>query len=179
MFFCLSQSGYIDGPVLNTFRTSLVVLPMVMEYMQYIFIVLGLALILTAVVLYLNDKVCDLQHIKGWWDVCFNLVWRGKWTPKSTFNIPSSSPHQNFLHDLSDFYQCFNVVQHLHDVFYRYPETRRNVIWHKRSASTFYTYIYIKQWEVIKLWFISAKIFRSFWRSKFLYFDYVRHYLSK
>lgn len=56
----LSQSGYIDGPVLNTFRTNLVVLPMVMEYMQYIFIGLGLATILGAVILYLNDKVCSL-----------------------------------------------------------------------------------------------------------------------
>lgn len=56
----LSQSGYIDGPVLNTFRTNLVVLPMVMEYMQYIFIGLGLATILGAVILYLSDKVCSL-----------------------------------------------------------------------------------------------------------------------
>lgn len=58
----LSQSGYIDGPVLNTFRTNLVVLPMVMEYMQYIFIGLGLATILGAVILYLSDKVCSLLH---------------------------------------------------------------------------------------------------------------------
>lgn len=50
------ESGYIDGPVLNTFRTNLVVLPMVMEYMQYIFIALGLAGILGAVMLYVNDK---------------------------------------------------------------------------------------------------------------------------
>ncbi|XP_051539823.1 scavenger receptor class B member 1-like isoform X1 [Myxocyprinus asiaticus] len=51
------ESGYIDGPVLNTFRTNLVVLPMVMEYMQYIFIGLGLATILGAVVLFLSDKI--------------------------------------------------------------------------------------------------------------------------
>ncbi|XP_055063624.2 scavenger receptor class B member 1 isoform X2 [Misgurnus anguillicaudatus] len=50
------ESGYIDGPVLNTFRTNLVVLPMVMEYMQYIFIALGLGLILGAAVLFFIDK---------------------------------------------------------------------------------------------------------------------------
>lgn len=59
-FLYLSQSGYIDGPVLDTFRTSLVVLPMVMEYMQYIFIALGLAGILGAVMLYVTDKVRGL-----------------------------------------------------------------------------------------------------------------------
>lgn len=58
-----SQSGYIDGPVLNTFRTNLVVLPMVMEYMQYIFIALGLAGILGAVMLYVTDKVCGLLRL--------------------------------------------------------------------------------------------------------------------
>ncbi|XP_056322563.1 scavenger receptor class B member 1 isoform X2 [Danio aesculapii] len=51
------ESGYIDGPVLHTFRTNLVVLPQVMEYMQYIFIALGLAAILTAVILFITDKV--------------------------------------------------------------------------------------------------------------------------
>nr|QID41570.1 SRB1 [Gobiocypris rarus] len=50
------ESGYIDGPVLKTFRTNLVVLPMVMEYMQYIFIGLGLATILGAVMLFFSDK---------------------------------------------------------------------------------------------------------------------------
>ncbi|TRY81355.1 hypothetical protein DNTS_008493 [Danionella cerebrum] len=51
------ESGYIDGPVLNTFRTNLVLLPMVMEYMQYIFIAVGLIFLLTALVLFLRHKV--------------------------------------------------------------------------------------------------------------------------
>ncbi|TRY81356.1 hypothetical protein DNTS_008493 [Danionella cerebrum] len=50
------ESGYIDGPVLNTFRTNLVLLPMVMEYMQYIFIAVGLIFLLTALVLFLRHK---------------------------------------------------------------------------------------------------------------------------
>ncbi|XP_077593530.1 scavenger receptor class B member 1 isoform X2 [Stigmatopora nigra] len=42
------ESGYIDGPVLDTFRTNLVVLPAVMEVMQYGFIALGLATVVVA-----------------------------------------------------------------------------------------------------------------------------------
>ncbi|KAM6976299.1 scavenger receptor class B member 1 isoform 1-T1 [Tautogolabrus adspersus] len=42
------ESGYIDGPILTTFHTNLVILPAVMEYMQYGFIALGLATILIA-----------------------------------------------------------------------------------------------------------------------------------
>ncbi|XP_068562462.1 scavenger receptor class B member 1 isoform X1 [Cebidichthys violaceus] len=42
------ESGYIDGPILTTFHTNLVVLPAVMDYMQYGFIALGLATILIA-----------------------------------------------------------------------------------------------------------------------------------
>ncbi|XP_064163990.1 scavenger receptor class B member 1 isoform X1 [Anguilla rostrata] len=38
------ERGYIDGPALKTFYTNLVVLPAVMEYMQFIFIGLGLCL---------------------------------------------------------------------------------------------------------------------------------------
>uniref|UniRef100_A0A8C6LBI6 Scavenger receptor class B member 1 n=1 Tax=Nothobranchius furzeri TaxID=105023 RepID=A0A8C6LBI6_NOTFU len=42
------ESGYIDGPVLTTFHNNLVVLPAVMQYMQYIFIALGLVTIIVA-----------------------------------------------------------------------------------------------------------------------------------
>ncbi|TNM92057.1 hypothetical protein fugu_019069 [Takifugu bimaculatus] len=42
------ERGYIDGPILNTFHTNLVVLPAVMEYMQYGMIALGLATIIIA-----------------------------------------------------------------------------------------------------------------------------------
>lgn len=51
------QSGYIDGPILDTFHTNLVVLPAVMEYMQYGFIALGLATILIATVVRHRVKV--------------------------------------------------------------------------------------------------------------------------
>ncbi|XP_041816228.1 scavenger receptor class B member 1 isoform X2 [Chelmon rostratus] len=50
------ESGYIDGPILTTFHTNLVVLPTVMEYMQYGFIALGLATIVIAAVLYHTVK---------------------------------------------------------------------------------------------------------------------------
>ncbi|XP_061886840.1 scavenger receptor class B member 1-like isoform X1 [Entelurus aequoreus] len=42
------ESGFIDGPILDTFHTNLVVLPAVMEVMQYSFIALGLATIIIA-----------------------------------------------------------------------------------------------------------------------------------
>ncbi|XP_058473348.1 scavenger receptor class B member 1 isoform X1 [Solea solea] len=42
------ESGYIDGPILTTFHTNLVILPAVMEYMQYGFIALGLVTIIIA-----------------------------------------------------------------------------------------------------------------------------------
>ncbi|XP_037609656.1 scavenger receptor class B member 1 isoform X2 [Sebastes umbrosus] len=50
------ESGYIDGPILNTFHTNLVVLPSVMEYMQYGFIALGLATIVIAALLHHKVK---------------------------------------------------------------------------------------------------------------------------
>ncbi|KAM6984892.1 scavenger receptor class B member 1 [Aplochiton taeniatus] len=59
------ESGYIDGPILTTFHTNLVVLPMVMEYMQYGFIGLGLATVLGAVLLALQQKASDKDLING------------------------------------------------------------------------------------------------------------------
>ncbi|XP_010876528.4 scavenger receptor class B member 1 isoform X3 [Esox lucius] len=50
------ESGYIDGEILTTFHTNLVVLPMVMEYVQYCFIGLGLASILAALLVYHSGK---------------------------------------------------------------------------------------------------------------------------
>lgn len=62
------QSGYIDGPVLTTFHTNLVVLPAVMEYMQYIFISLGLATIIVASVMHHKAKVSLVHNIlKVFW----------------------------------------------------------------------------------------------------------------
>uniref|UniRef100_A0AAQ5Y5W9 Scavenger receptor class B member 1 n=1 Tax=Amphiprion ocellaris TaxID=80972 RepID=A0AAQ5Y5W9_AMPOC len=57
------QSGYIDGPILNTFHTNLVILPAVMEYMQYGFIALGLMTIIIASLVHYKVKV-KLPHIK-------------------------------------------------------------------------------------------------------------------
>ncbi|XP_072271866.1 scavenger receptor class B member 1 isoform X2 [Pyxicephalus adspersus] len=45
------ESGYIDGPVYNTYYNTLIVLPIVLEYVQYILIAVGLCLILVAAVL--------------------------------------------------------------------------------------------------------------------------------
>ncbi|XP_055729659.1 scavenger receptor class B member 1-like isoform X2 [Salvelinus fontinalis] len=50
------ENGYIDGEILTTFHTNMVLLPMVMVYMQYCFIVLGLATILGVVLLYYRKK---------------------------------------------------------------------------------------------------------------------------
>ncbi|XP_045922936.1 scavenger receptor class B member 1 isoform X3 [Micropterus dolomieu] len=50
------ESGYIDGPILSTFHTNLVVLPAVMEYMQYGFIGLGLAMIIIAALVHYKVK---------------------------------------------------------------------------------------------------------------------------
>uniref|UniRef100_A0A8C6U741 Scavenger receptor class B member 1 n=1 Tax=Neogobius melanostomus TaxID=47308 RepID=A0A8C6U741_9GOBI len=51
------ESGYIDGPILNTFHTNLVVLPAVMEVMQYGFIALGLATIVIAILVLRRQKI--------------------------------------------------------------------------------------------------------------------------
>lgn len=51
------QSGYIDGPILSTFRMNLVILPMILEYVQYTLIGLGLGCIIGAVALLLTKKV--------------------------------------------------------------------------------------------------------------------------
>ncbi|XP_034566104.1 scavenger receptor class B member 1-like [Notolabrus celidotus] len=51
------ESGYIDGPILSTFYTNLVVLPAVMEYMQYGFIALGLLTILIASLVHHKARV--------------------------------------------------------------------------------------------------------------------------
>ncbi|XP_077944826.1 scavenger receptor class B member 1 isoform X3 [Gasterosteus aculeatus] len=59
------ESGYIDGPILSTFHTNLVVLPAVMEAMQYGFIALGLATILIASLLHHRVTVSDKERIEG------------------------------------------------------------------------------------------------------------------
>uniref|UniRef100_A0A8C9ZPF9 Scavenger receptor class B member 1 n=1 Tax=Sander lucioperca TaxID=283035 RepID=A0A8C9ZPF9_SANLU len=55
------ESGYIDGPILTTFHTNLVILPSVMEYMQYGFITLGLVTIVIAALVHHKVKV-KLTH---------------------------------------------------------------------------------------------------------------------
>uniref|UniRef100_A0A3B4AYE7 Scavenger receptor class B member 1 n=1 Tax=Periophthalmus magnuspinnatus TaxID=409849 RepID=A0A3B4AYE7_9GOBI len=51
-----AESGYIDGPILNTFHTNLVILPAVMEYMQYGFIALGLLTIVISILVLWRQK---------------------------------------------------------------------------------------------------------------------------
>ncbi|XP_021457739.1 scavenger receptor class B member 1 isoform X3 [Oncorhynchus mykiss] len=59
------ENGYIDGEILATFHTNLVLLPMVMVYMQYCFIVLGLATVLGVVLLYYRNKIrCERTVIQ-------------------------------------------------------------------------------------------------------------------
>ncbi|KAF3848553.1 hypothetical protein F7725_015050 [Dissostichus mawsoni] len=57
------ESGYIDGPILSTFHTNLVVLPAVMEFMQYGFIALGVASIIIASLMHHKFKVKELQKL--------------------------------------------------------------------------------------------------------------------
>uniref|UniRef100_A0A8C7J0Y0 Scavenger receptor class B member 1 n=1 Tax=Oncorhynchus kisutch TaxID=8019 RepID=A0A8C7J0Y0_ONCKI len=64
------ENGYIDGEILTTFHTNLVLLPMVMVYMQYCFIVLGLATILGVVLLYYRNKVSKQSS----YEVCSSLT---------------------------------------------------------------------------------------------------------
>uniref|UniRef100_A0A8C8FM57 Scavenger receptor class B member 1 n=1 Tax=Oncorhynchus tshawytscha TaxID=74940 RepID=A0A8C8FM57_ONCTS len=62
------ENGYIDGEILTTFHTNLVLLPMVMVYMQYCFIVLGLATILGVVLLYYRNMVSSSVDCVPLWD---------------------------------------------------------------------------------------------------------------
>uniref|UniRef100_A0A672IB79 Scavenger receptor class B member 1 n=1 Tax=Salarias fasciatus TaxID=181472 RepID=A0A672IB79_SALFA len=64
------ERGYIDGPILSTFYTSLVVLPTVMEVLQYSFIALGLATIVVAVVVYLALTTASTSR-----DPSLSLYW--------------------------------------------------------------------------------------------------------
>uniref|UniRef100_A0A8C6L8C3 Scavenger receptor class B member 1 n=1 Tax=Nothobranchius furzeri TaxID=105023 RepID=A0A8C6L8C3_NOTFU len=59
------ESGYIDGPVLTTFHNNLVVLPAVMQYMQYIFIALGLVTIIVASLVLYKAKVSHPHTLRG------------------------------------------------------------------------------------------------------------------
>ncbi|XP_029921647.1 scavenger receptor class B member 1 isoform X2 [Myripristis murdjan] len=59
------EKGYIDGPILNTFHTNLVVLPAVMEYMQFVFIGLGVLTIIVAGLMHRRLKASDKELVKG------------------------------------------------------------------------------------------------------------------
>ncbi|XP_058850199.1 scavenger receptor class B member 1-like isoform X2 [Acipenser ruthenus] len=51
-----AESGYIDGPILDTFYNNLVLLPSVLDYMQYVFIALGGLMLVAAVFLGICNK---------------------------------------------------------------------------------------------------------------------------
>uniref|UniRef100_A0A3P8VGW3 Scavenger receptor class B member 1 n=1 Tax=Cynoglossus semilaevis TaxID=244447 RepID=A0A3P8VGW3_CYNSE len=59
------ESGYIDGPILTTFHTNLVILPAVMEFMQYGFIAMGLATIIIASLLHRRFRATDKELVNG------------------------------------------------------------------------------------------------------------------
>ncbi|XP_029025059.1 scavenger receptor class B member 1 isoform X3 [Betta splendens] len=56
------ENGYIDGPILKTFHTNLVVLPEVMKWMQYVFIVLGVVLLISGALLYYRAKASSIKE---------------------------------------------------------------------------------------------------------------------
>ena len=66
------QRGHIDGPILTTFHTNLVILPAVMEYMQYGFIALGLATIVIAALVHHKARV--KLPLSMYWNVCSNCM---------------------------------------------------------------------------------------------------------
>uniref|UniRef100_A0A8C7KRL0 Scavenger receptor class B member 1 n=1 Tax=Oncorhynchus kisutch TaxID=8019 RepID=A0A8C7KRL0_ONCKI len=59
------ENGYMDGAIVKTFHTNLVLLPMVMVYMQYCFLVLGLATVLGAVLLHYSGKATVKDPVNG------------------------------------------------------------------------------------------------------------------
>ncbi|KAK3521821.1 hypothetical protein QTP70_018556 [Hemibagrus guttatus] len=75
------ESGYIDGPMVSMFRMNLVILPMVMEYMQYIFIGIGLCFIIGAVALQLSKKT-HKYHVSR-----RERVWRSRGERYAACNI--------------------------------------------------------------------------------------------
>ncbi|XP_029476095.1 scavenger receptor class B member 1-like isoform X2 [Oncorhynchus nerka] len=56
------ENGYMDGAIVKTFHTNLVLLPMVMVYMQYCFLGLGLATVLGAVLLHYSGKIIKCER---------------------------------------------------------------------------------------------------------------------
>ncbi|XP_053327984.1 scavenger receptor class B member 1 isoform X2 [Spea bombifrons] len=56
-----SESGYIDGPVYNTYYNTLILLPAILDYLQYILIAVGLCFIFIALLLpFTNQDKCFL-----------------------------------------------------------------------------------------------------------------------
>uniref|UniRef100_A0A8B9I1Y9 Scavenger receptor class B member 1 n=1 Tax=Anser brachyrhynchus TaxID=132585 RepID=A0A8B9I1Y9_9AVES len=51
-----AESGYIEGSVLKQFYTSLVLIPSILDYLQYIFLGLGVPLIISAAVLMMMSQ---------------------------------------------------------------------------------------------------------------------------
>ncbi|MEQ2290346.1 hypothetical protein AMECASPLE_002390 [Ameca splendens] len=87
------EKGYIDGPILTTFHTNLVILPAVMEYMQYIFIALGLVTTVVAILVYYKVKV-RIPHsmllpllLCMWLAAQFSHKWMGNGAGETTLTI--------------------------------------------------------------------------------------------
>lgn len=58
----LGQSGYIDGSVLSQFYTNLVLIPSILDYLQYIFLGLSVPLIISAALMMMSQvRTCRYQ----------------------------------------------------------------------------------------------------------------------
>ncbi|XP_063820663.1 scavenger receptor class B member 1 isoform X2 [Pseudophryne corroboree] len=61
-----AESGYLDGPVYSTYYNTLIVLPLVLDYLQYILIAVGLFLILIAAIIpFVNQKQENILQDTG------------------------------------------------------------------------------------------------------------------
>ncbi|XP_015131110.1 scavenger receptor class B member 1 isoform X2 [Gallus gallus] len=55
-----AESGYIDGSVLSQFYTNLVLIPSILDYLQYIFLGLSVPLIISAALVMMSQEKCSL-----------------------------------------------------------------------------------------------------------------------
>ena len=75
-FAFFEQSGSIEGSVLKQFYTNLVLIPLLLEYLQYIFLGLSIPLIIAAAVLMAMSQVrtCRCLMINAVSQIGFNQM---------------------------------------------------------------------------------------------------------
>lgn len=64
-FAFFEQSGSIEGSVLKQFYTNLVLIPSMLDYLQYIFLGLSVLLIMSAAVLMATSQVRTCRSLMG------------------------------------------------------------------------------------------------------------------